>query len=258
MSVEWQSTFKLIFMKKAVIKLKNISKIFQIPHERRDSLKEYFLNVSRVYYEQFWALSKISFTVNQGEWLGIIGPNGSGKSTLLKIIAGVYEPDEGSLKVNGKIIPFLELGVGFNPELSAKDNIFLNGVILGMRRKKIAQDFDQIVDFAGIRQFLDQKLKNFSSGMQVRLAFSIAIQASGDIYLLDEVLSVGDYEFQQKSKAVFERMKKQGKTIILVSHNLESIKRFCDKAILLDKGKIKMLGKPAGVIKKYIGNSQSA
>lgn len=243
-------------MNTPIIELKNISKEFQIPHERRNSLKEYFLNFPRkAHFDCFSALQNINLTINKGDWIGIIGSNGSGKSTLLKIIAGIYEPDGGSLNVGGKIVPFLELGVGFNPELSARDNIFLNGAILGMTRKKISEKFDEIVDFAGIRKFLDQKLKNFSSGMQVRLAFSIAMQSNGDIYLLDEVLSVGDYEFQQKTRKTFEDMKKENKTVILVSHDLESIKNICDKAVLLENGKIKTIGKPLSVINDYIETS---
>lgn len=243
-------------MNTPIIELKNISKEFQIPHERRNSIKEYFLNFPRkTHFDCFSALQNINLTINKGDWIGIIGSNGSGKSTLLKIIAGIYEPNRGSLNVNGKIVPFLELGVGFNPELSARDNIFLNGTILGMTRKKISEKFDEMVDFAGIRKFLDQKLKNFSSGMQLRLAFSIAMQSNGDIYLLDEVLSVGDYEFQQKTRKTFEDMKREGKTVILVSHDLDSIKNICDKAILLDRGQIKTVGKPSNVINDYIGAS---
>lgn len=240
-----------------IIELKNISKEFRIPHERRNSAKEYFLNFwAKNHYDFFYALSEINLSINKGEWIGIIGHNGCGKSTLLKLISGIYEPDNGEINIKGRIIPFLELGVGFNTELSARDNIFLNGTILGMTRKNISEKFNEIVDFADIRQFLDQKLKNFSSGMQVRLAFSIAIQSSGDIYLLDEILAVGDYEFQQKSRAVFESMKREGKTVILVSHDLDSIRSLCDKAVLLEHGKIKLIDKPSVAINVYT-NTQS-
>ena len=236
----------------AIIKLDHINKNFKIPTEKQDSLRERFINFSfRQNYKRLQALKDINLEVKKGEWLGIIGPNGSGKSTLLKLIAGIYEPDKGQIEINGHLVPFLELGVGFNPELSARDNIFLNGVILGMSRKKISRQFDQIVNFAGIKLFLDQKLKNFSSGMQVRLAFAIAIQSAGDIFLLDEVLAVGDYQFQKKCNQVFKDMKQQGKTAILVSHDLDSIIQYCDKAIWLDHGKIILSGQPETVIKAY-------
>src|SRR3989338_10047454 len=190
------------------IQLKNVTKTFRIPLAKQDSLREFFVNFkSSKSFKTLTVLKKINLEVKAGEWLGIIGPNGSGKSTLLKIIAGIYEPNRGKIDVSGKIVPFLELGVGFNPDLSARDNIFLNGVILGMSRKKIREKFDTIIDFAGIKPFINQKLKNFSTGMQVRLAFSIAIQSTGDIFLLDEVLAVGDYEFRQKSKKAFQQMK---------------------------------------------------
>ena len=241
----------------AVIQLSNVTKIFQVPTERIDSLRDRLLSF-RLHscLRQFKALSGINFKVKSGEWLGIIGPNGSGKSTLLKIIAGIYEPDQGQIEVNGSLVPFLELGVGFNPDLSAKDNIFLNGVILGMRRKKIREKIDEIIRFAGIKSFINQKLKNFSSGMQVRLAFSIAIQSSGDVFLLDEVLAVGDYEFRQKSKKIFQQMKRQGKTVIIVSHELDQIIDYCDQVIWMDHGKIVKSGSPKLIIKQYI-DSQS-
>lgn len=220
--------------------------------EKMDSLRERLLNFKlRSQKESFTALSQINLTVTQGEWLGIIGPNGSGKSTLLKIIAGIYEPDRGDVEVAGQLVPFLELGVGFNPDLSALDNIWLNGVILGMRRKKIREKLEKIIDFAGIRPFINQKLKNFSSGMQIRLAFSIAIQSSGDIFLLDEVLAVGDYEFRQKTRKVFQKMKQQRKTVIIVSHELDQIKEYCDRAAWLDHGKIILIDKPETVIRAY-------
>lgn len=239
----------------AAIKLNNVSKIFQVPTEKMDSLRERLFSF-RLHNRTrgFKALSGMSLKVNSGEWLGVIGPNGSGKSTLLKIIAGIYEPDNGQVEVNGRLVPFLELGVGFNPDLSAKDNIFLNGVILGMSRKKIRERLDKIINFAGIKSFINQKLKNFSSGMQVRLAFSIAIQSSGDIFLLDEVLAVGDYKFRQKAKKVFLRMKQEGKTVIIVSHELDQIKEYCDQVIWLDHGKMIKLGPPKLIIDKYINS----
>ncbi|AKM79403.1 MAG: hypothetical protein UX85_C0002G0098 [Candidatus Beckwithbacteria bacterium GW2011_GWB1_47_15] len=234
------------------IQLDNVTKTFQIPTEKMDSLRERLLNFKlRSRKESFRALSQINLTVEPGEWLGIIGPNGSGKSTLLKVIAGIYEPDQGKVEITGQLVPFLELGVGFNPDLSALDNIWLNGVILGMSRKKIAEKLETIIGFAGIKPFINQKLKNFSTGMQVRLAFSIAIQSAGNIFLLDEVLAVGDYEFRQKSKRVFEKMKRQGKTVIIVSHELDQIKELCDRVVWLDHGKIVLNDKPETVIKAY-------
>jgi len=235
-----------------VIKLTNISKTFKIPKEKMDSLQERLLNFKfKSDKRPFYALSNINLQVKSGEWLGIIGPNGSGKSTLLKLIAGIYEPDKGQIEVNGHLVPFLELGVGFNPDLSAKDNIFLNGVILGMTRKKIQRKLNTIINFANIKPFVHQKLKNFSNGMQIRLGFSIAFQTPGDIYLLDEILAVGDYQFQRKANKVFKHMKRQGKTAILVSHDLDHIRKYCDKAIWLDHGKIINYGTPKSVINQY-------
>lgn len=235
------------------IKLTNINKSFKIPYSKQDSLREFFVNWNRVKnYKRLKVLQGLNLEVKSGEWLGIIGANGSGKSTLLKIIAGIYEPDSGQVLVEGKLVPFLELGVGFNPDLSARDNIYLNGVILGMTRSKIAEKFDQIVQFAGVGRFVNQKLKNFSTGMQVRLGFSIAFQARGDIYLLDEILAVGDYQFQQKTDQVFRKMKQQGKTVILISHSLDNIKKYCDRVAWLDQGKIAKIGLPEKVIRQYI------
>lgn len=187
----------------AAIQLHNVTKTFQIPTEKMDSLRERLLNFKlRSQKRSFTALSRINLAVNSGEWLGVIGPNGSGKSTLLKVIAGIYGPDQGQVEVTGQLVPFLELGVGFNPDLSALDNIWLNGVILGMARKKFRKSWKRLLALPASNR-LSIKIKNFSSGMQVRLAFSIAIQSSGDIFLLDEVLAVGDYEFRQKAKKFF-------------------------------------------------------
>lgn len=234
------------------IKLSHLNKTFKIPTEKQDSLRERFVNLKfKQNFKLLQAVRDINLNIQSGEWLGVIGANGSGKSTLLKLIAGIYEPDTGEIQVNGQLVPFLELGVGFNPELSAKDNIFLNGVILGMSRQIIRQKFKQIVEFAGVKPFINQRLKNFSSGMQVRLAFSIAMQSAGDIFLLDEVLAVGDYQFQKKCNQVFKDMKQQGKTIILVSHDLDSIIQYCDKAIWLDHGKIISYDTPKLVVNQY-------
>jgi ABC-type polysaccharide/polyol phosphate transport system ATPase subunit len=196
-------------------------------------------------------LEDINFEVQEGEWLGIVGRNGCGKSTLLKIISGIYSPDRGSIAISRKFIPFLELGVGFNFELSARENIFLNGLMLQMTKKEIEGKFKDIIDFAEVNNFVDTKLKYFSSGMQVRLGFSIAMHASTDIYLLDEVLAVGDMNFQKKSYDVFKNLKRLKKTVLFVSHNLESVIEFCDRAIFLENGKIKAIGRPRNVIACY-------
>ena len=193
----------------------------------------------------------VSCVFQQDDHIGVIGRNGAGKSTLLKLINNIYEPDEGTIEVSGRLVPFLELGVGFNPELSAADNIFLNGTILGITRKQIRAKFKEIVKFAGIGKFINLKLKNFSSGMNVRLGFSVAMQSSGDIFLLDEILAVGDYQFQQKTKRVFKRLKRLGRTVIFVSHDLLSIKRNCDRVIWLNRGRIMAEGDPETVVNRY-------
>ena len=239
-------------MSKKVIEVNNITKNFKIPIERRTQLKDYFIHPFRkAKYRSFTALENVSFSVTEGEFLGIIGRNGSGKSTLLKIISNIYIPNKGDIVVQGKLIPFLELGVGFNPELTAKDNIYLNGVILGLTREQIKSKYSAIIEFSELQGFEETQLKNFSSGMQVRLAFSIAIQAEGDIYLLDEVLAVGDLSFQQKCFDMFRKLKKQGKTIVFVSHSMGAIEEFCDRVILLEKGLMKDEGKAFGVLQKY-------
>ncbi len=225
------------------IELINVSKSFRINHEIGSStLKSVFANpfeyLKKRTYTYFHALKNINLKIQKGESVGFIGANGSGKSTTLKIIAGIYEADSGKVKVQGRIVPFLELGVGFNPELTARENIFLNGTILGMTRNMIKQRFDEIVRFAEIEEFLDTQIKKFSSGMLVRLAFSIAIRAEGDIYILDEILSVGDSKFQEKSRKEFEKLRKEGKTVIFVSHNMDAIKEFCTKVVLLKNGEL--------------------
>lgn len=202
-------------------------------------------------YENLAVLKDVSFSVKKGEMLGIIGFNGSGKTTLLKIIAKIYTPDHGEIITNGKLTPFLELGTGFSGELTARDNIIIYGVILGFTKKKIKEKIDEISKFAEIERFLDTKLKNFSSGMNARLAFSTAIQVNPDIILVDEVLSVGDISFQEKSFNTFMEYKKQGKTIVFVSHNIEQIQQFCDKAIWLHEGVIQSYDRSDIVVEKY-------
>ena len=202
-------------------------------------------------FYNLFALNQVSFDVQAGEFVGIIGSNGCGKSTLLKILAGIYPATTGAVGINGRVSPFLELGVGFNPELTARENVFVNGAILGLTRQELRERFDAIVDFADLRDFVDQKLKNFSSGMQVRLAFSVAIQANAQILLMDEVLAVGDARFQEKCFEVFWRYKREGKTIVLVTHDLGAVESYCDRAILLDHGHLLADGKCTDVTGKY-------
>ena len=235
-----------------IINVENLSKTFFIPHERRLSIKDHLAHLfSRMSYEKFDALKNISFQLEQSQWLGIIGDNGAGKSTLLKILSGIYVSDSGTIGISGKTIPFLELGVGFQPELSARDNIYLNGLLLGLSKKEISEKFDEIVEFAEVSAFIDQKLKNYSSGMKLRLGFAVAIQAPGDIFLIDEILAVGDNAFQQKSLATFKN-KLKNKTVVLVSHDMNKIKENCQKVLWLEKGKVKMLGETNEVVGAYL------
>lgn len=236
-----------------VISAQNISKKFIIPHERRQTLREHLLYFwKKNTKEIFYALKDIGFDVKRGEFFGIIGRNGSGKSTLLKIIAGIYQPTQGKIMRNGIISPFLELGVGFNAELSARENVYLNGTILGLTRQQIDSRFDAIIQFAELERFVDTKLKHFSSGMQLRLAFSVAIQADADILLLDEVLAVGDASFQQKCFDIFREFKKRGKTILFVSHDLASMRQFCNRVMYIKDGSIQKIGDPNDVIDHYL------
>lgn len=244
--------------KEIAIKVENLSKTFKIPHEKITSLRGAFVNAFHSNgYEEFKALDDVSFEVRKGEFFGIIGRNGSGKSTLLKILAGIYQPDKGKLKVNGLISPFLELGIGFNPELSGRDNIYLNSAVLGLSHKQIIEKFDDIVEFSELRRFIDQKVKNYSSGMYVRLAFSVAIHANREILLMDEVLAVGDSNFQSKCLQEFNRYKDLGKTVILVTHDIGTVQRYCDRAMLMRNGKIEMVGDSGEVGSKYIEQNMS-
>jgi len=244
--------------KDLAIKAENVSKTFRIPHEKISSLRGAFVNAFKSHgYEEFQALDDVSFEVKKGEFFGIIGRNGSGKSTLLKILAGIYQPDHGKVKVDGLISPFLELGIGFNPELSGRDNVFLNAAVLGLSHKQIEAKFDDIVEFSELRRFIDQKVKNYSSGMQVRLMFSVAIHANREILLMDEVLAVGDTNFQSKCMEEFNRYKDAGKTVILVTHDIGTVQRYCDRAMLLRNGKIEMIGDPQKVGSKYIYQNMS-
>lgn len=240
------------------IQVNNVSKTFRIPHEKISSLRGAFVGVFRKKtYEEFKALNDVSFEVKKGEFFGIIGRNGSGKSTLLKILAGIYQLDGGKIHINGLISPFLELGIGFNPELSGRDNVYLNATVLGLTKKQIDRKFNDIVAFSELERFIDQKLKNYSSGMQVRLAFSVAIHANREILLMDEVLAVGDTNFQSKCLTEFNRYKEMGKTVILVTHDIATIQRYCDRAMLLRNGKIIKIGKAEEVGNAYVYENMS-
>jgi len=237
---------------KLAIEVAAVQKLFKLPHERYTSLKQSALHMfSKRSFTRFQALKDINFEVKDGEFFGIVGRNGSGKSTLLKILGGIYVPTKGRVRIHGTLSPFIELGVGFNPELSGRDNIYLNGAILGLSRAQIDAKYDEIVAFSELAEFMDQRLKNYSSGMQVRLAFSIAIQAQSDILLIDEVLAVGDANFQAKCYSVFRQMKRDGRTIVFVSHDMNAIKDFCDRAMLIQDGVVAAIGTPDRIINKY-------
>ncbi len=238
-------------MENAIV-VKDLRKSFKLPHERHTSLKQAALNFRRRSFEVQEVLKGISFEVKKGEFFGVLGRNGSGKSTLLKLLAGIYFPSGGEIHIDGLLTPFIEFGVGFNPELTGRDNIYLNGAIFGLSRKQVDALYDEIVGFAELEKFMDQKLKNYSSGMQVRLAFSIAIQAKSDILLLDEVLAVGDAAFQAKCEKVFKRFKKEGRTIILVTHDMSRVREYCDRAMLIEKGEIAMINGADKVAAKYL------
>lgn len=230
----------------------DVRKSFILPQHKSRSLKQVFVNVfrRRKPVEQL-ALDGVSFTVEKGEFFGVIGRNGSGKSTLLKILAGVYTPTKGAVELHGGLTPFIELGVGFNPELSGRDNIYLNGALLGFSRKQMDEMYDDIVEFAELGKFMDQKLKNYSSGMQVRLAFSIAIKAKNDILIFDEVLAVGDENFQKKCIETFEELKRSGATIIFVSHAMGQVRQFCDRVAVISNGKVAFIGDTETAIDEY-------
>ncbi len=235
------------------IKIDKVSKSFRLPHERLNTVKSLFVNLLRPRrsYERQQVLKDVSFEIKNGEFFGIIGRNGSGKSTLLKLLAGIYEPDRGQIGLHGKLTPFIELGVGFNPELTGRDNIYLNGALLGFNTKQMEAMYEDIVSFAELEKFMDQKLKNYSSGMQVRLAFSIAIRAKSDILLIDEVLAVGDANFQTKCVEVFEELKREGRTIVFVSHSMSYVRDFCDRVAVIDNSKLLFVGDTENAIDIY-------
>jgi ABC-type polysaccharide/polyol phosphate transport system ATPase subunit len=233
----------------AAIEVSGVSKSFRIPHEQRTYVKEYFLHpFRRTTYERNEALKNVTFSVEAGEFFGVFGPNGSGKSTLLRILAGIYVPDAGAVRVSGLLSPFIELGVGFNLELNARDNIRINSTLAGLSKQQLDEKFEEILVFSELERFVDQRLKNYSSGMLMRLAYSIAIQIPFDVLLLDEVLAVGDESFQEKCFTTFERFRREGKTVVLVTHQLDLLRRFCDRVLLLEKGVVRAVGSPGEVI----------
>lgn len=237
-----------------VIKVQDVSKDFSLPHQNVNSVKGLFTNVfalgSRSYEVQH-ALKNINFEVKKGEFFGIVGRNGSGKSTLLKILAGIYQPTHGKVEVTGKLVPFIELGVGFNPELSGRENVYLNGAMLGFSKREVDRMYGEIVEFAELEQFMDQRLKNYSSGMQVRLAFACAVMAKTDILIVDEVLAVGDHDFQRKCFAYFKGLKSSGKTVILVTHDMAAVREYCDRAMLIEKNHVVKIGDVEEVTEGY-------
>jgi len=236
-----------------VIKVERLSKEFRIPHEKRDTLFAALTGLMRPSsYETFAALKDVSFSVEEGEMFGVIGQNGSGKSTLLKILSRIILPTSGSVEVKKPVTPFLELGVGFQYDFSALENIRMYGTIMGLSPREIDNRIEEILKFAGLERFRDVKLKNFSSGMQVRLAFSTAVQTNPQILLLDEVLAVGDLDFQKKCYDVIEHFKREGVTIVFVSHDLESVKKHCSRTLLLDHGNPVMIGKTSDVVDRYL------
>ena len=244
----------------SMIEVNNVSMRFNMAKEKHESLKEYFLAAvqGKLQFEEFYALRDVSLKVEKGEFYGLIGLNGSGKSTLLKVIAGVYKPSMGSVTVNGSIAPLIELGAGFDMDLTARENIYLNGTVLGLTPKYIDSKFDEIVEFSELRDFLDVPLKNYSSGMVSRIAFSIATITKPDILIADEILSVGDFMFQQKCEKRMAELMSGGTTVILVSHSIDQIERMCDRVTWLEKGRVRMTGTTAEVCAAYKALDQEA
>ena len=231
----------------------HVSKSFVVPQERRHTLKERALHPFKsTGVHRFEALNDVSFAVQPGEFFGIVGRNGSGKSSLLKCLAGIYRMDSGQIYVDGRVSTFIELGVGFNPELAARDNVVMNGIMLGLSPREARDRFEQVVEFAELEEFVDLKVKNYSSGMHVRLAFSVMIQVEADILLIDEVLAVGDAAFQQKCFDVFFRMRDEGRTVLFVTHDMGAVQRFCHRALLLERGEVVCIDEPPAVADRYL------
>lgn len=236
-----------------IISVQHVTKSFKIPLDGSMNIKQKVVNIFKGSkgYRNFTPLRNISFEIKEGDFFGIVGRNGSGKSTLLKTMAGIYTPESGQVKVKGLLVPFIELGVGFNPNLTGRENVYLNGALLGFSRKEIGAMYDEIVEFAELQDFMEEYLKNYSSGMQVRLAFSIAIRARGDVLLLDEVLAVGDEAFQRKCYDYFNNLRRNKKTVVLVTHNMGAVETFCTKGLFLEDGEIKLIGEPHEIASAY-------
>jgi lipopolysaccharide transport system ATP-binding protein len=234
------------------VRVDNVSKSFRMYHERNQTLKSAIMRGRTSVHEDFWALKEVTFDVPAGTTFGLIGSNGSGKSTLLKCLANIYHPNKGSVTHFGKMAAMLEVGSGFHHELSGRENIFLNGSILGMSKKQVTAKFDEIVDFSGVEQFIDQPVKNYSSGMFVRLGFAIAINVDPDILVVDEVLAVGDAEFQAKCFGKFRDFRREGKTVILVSHDTNTVKAMCDQAAWINRGELQVVGAADTAIAAYL------
>jgi ABC-type polysaccharide/polyol phosphate transport system ATPase subunit len=232
--------------------VEHLEKTFRLPHRRYSTLKERALHPLRARrYDELRAVDDVTFSVANGEFFGIVGRNGSGKSTLLKCLAGIYNADAGGVSVNGRMSPFIELGIGFNPELTARDNVIVNAIMLGLTRKQAKARFDEIIAFAELEEFVDLPLKNYSSGMLVRLAFAVTVEVDAEILLIDEVLAVGDAAFQQKCYEQFEQLKREGRTIILVTHDMSAVERFCNRAMLIDRGRVRSIGGPHEIALAY-------
>jgi len=236
-----------------IIEVENVSMRFNLYKEKVDSIKEYFIKLAKgtLHYEEFWALRDISFSLGKGDSLGLVGRNGSGKSTLLKLLAGVMKATSGSVRVGGSVAPLIELGAGFDMDLTAKENIYLNGAVLGYSKKEMDGHFDKIVEFSELEEFLDVPVKNFSSGMFARLGFSIATVGVPDVFIVDEILAVGDFKFQEKCQDRIQSMLKGGTTLLFVSHSAEQVMELCTKALWLDGGKMKMFGEVSHVCEAY-------
>lgn len=240
-------------MGKPAIKVEHVSMKFNLSKEKVDSLKEYVIKSLKreVQYNEFWALKDVTFTVEKGDRVGILGLNGAGKSTLLKTIAGVFKPTEGTVEKSGKVVPLLELGAGFDPQYTGRENIFLYGAMLGRQKKFMEEKYDEIVKFSGLKEFMDVPVKNYSSGMKARLGFSIATSITPEILILDEVLSVGDAKFRKKSVKRIQSMFDQGVTVLFVSHSTAQVKKICNKAMILEEGKLLCYGDVDEIVEKY-------
>ncbi|MBV6510343.1 MAG: Vitamin B12 import ATP-binding protein BtuD [Acidimicrobiales bacterium] len=241
-------------MSRPAVVVDDVAKKFKLFHERHDSLKSTILSGRRARYEEFWALDGVSFEVREGSTIGLIGENGSGKSTLLKCMARILLPDRGRITISGKVSALLELGAGFHPDLSGRENVYLNASILGMSKKEVDLRFDDIVSFAGLERFIDTPVKNYSSGMYVRLGFSVAINVEPEVLLVDEILAVGDEEFQERSAEKFAELKRSGCTIVVVSHSLDQMRSICEEVVLLEHGKLVAIGKSGEIVDKYLGH----